>query len=99
MADTQTISCKRCGNKNVVALASTPFNNPLGERIKAEICQDCWKSWLAQQQRLINHYGLSTMDAEHRQILMQNLKAYLFNEGELAQIDTSLEGSITHIQR
>jgi Fe-S cluster biosynthesis and repair protein YggX len=99
MADTDTITCRRCGTKDAPALKSAPFNNPLGERIKGEICQNCWKAWLAQQQMLMNHYGLNTMDPEHRHILMQNLKAYLFNEGELAQIDTSLEGTITHIQR
>jgi hypothetical protein len=39
------------------------------------------------------------MDAEHRKILIDNLKAFLFNEGPMAEIDTSLQGTITHISK
>jgi Fe-S cluster biosynthesis and repair protein YggX len=92
-----TVTCVRC-SKTGPALANAPFRNPLGERIHSSICQDCWKSWLAEQNRLMNHFGLNTMNDEHRQILLQNLKGYLFNEGELARIDTSLQGTITHIK-
>ena len=91
----ETINCKRCGGRNP-ALAKAPFSNALGERIGNEICEGCWKTWLAQQNKLMNHYGLNTMDADHRKIILDNLKAFLFNEGELAQIDTSMEGKIQH---
>lgn len=50
------------------------------------------------QNQLINHFGLSTINPEHQQFLISNLKQFLFHEGELpqAQIDTSLEGTIKH---
>ena len=98
MSDTPTVSCKRC-NRQQPALAKAPFPNPLGERIKAEICDPCWQAWLGHQNKLMNHYGLNTMDPEHRKILIDNLKAFLFNEGPMAEIDTSLEGTITHISK
>ena len=93
-----TITCTRCKQKNP-ALPKAPFPNALGQRIHAEICQPCWQAWLQQQNKLMNHYGLNTMDPDHRQMLIDNLKAFLFNEGPMSQIDTSLEGTITHIQK
>lgn len=91
----ETITCTRCGGRHE-ALAKPPFSNALGQRIHAEICEGCWKTWLAQQNKLMNHYGLNTMDPDHRKIILENLKAFLFNEGQEAHIDTSLEGKIQH---
>ena len=98
MADTQTITCTRCKRTNP-ALAKAPFPNPLGQRIHAEICEPCWQQWLQHQSKLMNHYGLNTMDPEHRKMILDNLKAFLLNEGPLADIDTSLQGTITHISK
>lgn len=98
MSDASTITCTRCKKTNP-ALEKPPFPNPLGERIHREICQGCWQAWLAQQNRLMNHYGLNTMEPDHRKMILDNLKGFLFNEGPMAQIDTSLEGTITHIQK
>jgi Fe-S cluster biosynthesis and repair protein YggX len=98
MADTETISCTHCKQAHP-ALAKAPFPNPLGERIRTEICAPCWQQWLAHQNKLMNHYGLNTMEPEHRKILLDNLKAFLFNEGPMAEIDTSLQGTITHISK
>ncbi len=47
----------------------------------------------------MNHFGLNTMDPDHRQMLLDNLKGFLFNEGPMSQIDTALEGTITHISK
>jgi Fe-S cluster biosynthesis and repair protein YggX len=99
MAETNTVACRRCGNKKAHALPKAPFPNALGERIHTEICQDCWKAWLAKQNQLMNHYGLNTMDPDHRAMLLQNLKAFLFEQGETAGIDESMQGKITHIQK
>ena len=92
-----TITCARC-KQNLPGLAAPPFGNALGKRIHAEICQACWQGWLARQNQLINHYGLSTINPEHQRFLIDNMKAYLWEEGQLpqAQIDTSLEGSVKH---
>jgi Fe-S cluster biosynthesis and repair protein YggX len=47
----------------------------------------------------MNHFGLNTMDPDHRAMLLQNLKAFLFEQGETAGIDESMQGKITHIQK
>jgi Fe-S cluster biosynthesis and repair protein YggX len=92
-----TITCTCCENK-LPALAAAPFSNALGKRIHEQICQGCWSQWLQKQNQLINHFGLSTINPEHQQFLIQNMKAFLFHEGQLpqAEIDPSLQGTISH---
>ena len=60
MAD---VTCVRCGETKP-GLAFAPFNNELGKRLHAEVCQDCWAVWLQRQTALINHYGLNLRDPE-----------------------------------
>ena len=90
-----TIQCTRCGQK-LPGLAAPPFGGQLGKQVHETICQTCWKSWLTSQSQLINHYGLSTINPDHQQFLIENLKAYLFGTGKTADIDTSLQGKISH---
>jgi len=90
-----TINCVRC-KQNLPGLDAPPFSNALGKRIHEQVCQACWKSWLATQNQLINHYGLSTINPEHQQFLIQNMQAFLFGVGDQAEIDTSLQGKISH---
>jgi len=97
MTDT-TFSCTRCKRPGP-ALEKPPFPNAIGQRIQAGICQPCWKEWLQKQNQLMNHFGLNTMDPDHRQMLLDNLKGFLFNEGPMSQIDSALEGTITHISK
>ena len=89
------LTCAKCQQK-LPGLEAAPFANALGRRIHAEICAACWKAWVATQQQLINHYGLSTINPDHQQFLIQNMEAFLFGGGAQAEIDTSLQGKITH---
>jgi Fe-S cluster biosynthesis and repair protein YggX len=91
----EVIECVRCGQK-LPGLERPPFGGALGKRIHEGVCQACWKAWVATQNQLINHYGLSTINPEHQQFLIQNMEAFLFGSGLQAQIDTSMEGKISH---
>ncbi len=91
----ETIKCTRCNQKQP-AMEKAPFGAAIGKRIHAEICGGCWKAWLATQNQLINHYGLSTINPEHQQFLLQNMEAFLFGGGIKTQIDSSLQGTISH---
>lgn len=93
MAD--VIKCTRCGHK-LPSLEKAPFGGPLGRKIHEQICQACWKAWVATQNQLINHYGLSTINPEHQQFLIQNMESFLFGKGLQTSIDTTLQGTITH---
>jgi Fe-S cluster biosynthesis and repair protein YggX len=91
-----TITCARC-NQKLPQLGAPPFGSALGKRIHEQICQACWQQWLAKQNQLINHFGLSTINPEHQRFLIDNMKAFLFDEGgEQAQIDASLQGTVSH---
>ena len=90
-----SVNCARC-QQTLPGLAAPPFGGALGRRIQEQICQACWKAWVASQNQLINHYGLSTINPEHQQFLIQNMEAFLFGVGQQAEIDTSLEGKVSH---
>ncbi len=91
----EVIECSRCHEK-LPGIERPPFGGELGKKIHEQICQSCWKAWLMTQNQLINHYGLSTINPEHQQFLIQNMEAFLFDEGLQTQIDTSLQGTISH---
>jgi Fe-S cluster biosynthesis and repair protein YggX len=91
----EVIECVHCRQK-LPGLEKAPFGGPLGRRVHEQVCQACWKAWLSTQQQIINHYGLSTINPEHQQFLIQNMEAFLFGVGQQAEIDTSMEGKITH---
>ena len=94
MSDADRVSCARCGEDRE-ALASPPFRDDLGRRVQEEICRDCWEEWKERQMLLINHFGLNLREKEAREFLVENLKAYLFDEGEGgAEIDVSKEGQV-----
>jgi Fe-S cluster biosynthesis and repair protein YggX len=89
----EEIKCSRCQKKRP-ALGYAPIPTDLGQRIGNEICQSCWSEWLAKQNMLINHYGLNLANPETHDFLFDNMRAFFFNENQMADIDTSKEGSI-----
>ncbi len=90
MAD---IQCKRCGETRA-GLDKAPFRTELGARITSEICQVCWKEWLAYQTALINHYGLDVRERDAREFLTKNMESFLFAAGNTDDIDTTKQGTI-----
>ena len=91
------ITCTRCGQTRA-GFEKPPVGvgGAAGQRIVAEICQQCWADWLKQQTMLINHYGLNLMDPQARQFLTKNRDAYLFKTGAGENVDTSKKGTISY---
>ena len=87
------IQCVRCGQTRA-GLEKAPFRNELGERIRAQICEVCWKEWLAYQTALINHYGLDVRERDARDFLTRNMEGFLFTGGKTEDIDTTKQGTI-----
>lgn len=87
------ITCKRCG-KQGAQLPYAPFRNELGERIHAEICQQCWSEWLQQQTMLINHYGLNLREPEAKTFLTEQTEKFLYG-GDTDEVDTTKQGTIS----
>ena len=88
------IACRRHCDAPGPPLARPPFRSELGERIVREICANCWRDWLQHQTLLINHFGLDPRKVESRDFLYGQVRAVLFGEGEVAEIDTSKQGTI-----
>ena len=89
------VTCSRCGQTRA-GFERPPFPGTIGARVREQICQDCWGQWLKQQTMLINHYGLNVMDPQARQFLTRNMEAFLFRAGQLDDVDTSKQGTISH---
>lgn len=87
------ITCVRCGETRA-GLEKAPFRSEIGQRIQAQICQVCWKEWLAYQTALINHYGLDVREPDAKEFLTKNMQAFLFSSGDAEDIDTSKQGTI-----
>lgn len=89
------VTCSRCGQSRA-GFERPPVGvaGAVGERIVAEVCQQCWADWLKQQTMLINHYGLNLMDPQARTFLSRNREAYLFKAGREEGVDTTRQGSI-----
>ena len=86
--------CRRHPGEDRPTLPAPPFKGELGERIHQHICADCWKDWLTHQTILMNHFGLDPRKKQSRDFLYEQLRAVLFDEGEIAPVDTSQQGSI-----
>lgn len=91
----EDFKCTRCDRTDSGRVPSPPFPTELGQRIQGEICHECWEEWKRRQMLMINHYGLKLHEAEARDFLYGNLRAFLFGEGEMtADIDPGDEGSV-----
>ena len=89
------VHCLKC-DKKVEPLGYAPLPNELGQRVGEETCEPCWQDWLKKQTQLINHFGLDVSNPESHEYLFDQMKLYLFNEGEqMEDIDESKEGSVS----
>ena len=74
------VFCAKLG-RVLPGLARPPVGGPLGERIFNQVSEQAWQMWLQHQVLLINHYGLSMANPEHRALLMEQLEEFFFGEG------------------
>ncbi len=83
---TRMVNCAKLG-REAEGLDAPPFPGPLGERIYNTISREAWAGWTKQQTMLINEYRLSAIDPKARAFLQEQMKAYLFGEGEQAAVN------------
>ena len=72
MAD---VTCSRCGQTRAGAGRVLP--GAIGDEIEQRVCVQCWTEWLAQQIRVINHYGLRPALREDREKLYDFTRDFL----------------------
>jgi Fe-S cluster biosynthesis and repair protein YggX len=70
------VACQRCGERKL-ALEQAPVPGKWGPIVLAHTCADCWRAWVDEQTRLINHERLLPSDPEHRRVLYARMAAFL----------------------
>jgi len=68
--------CRRCEQEKT-ALTAAPLPGKWGPIVLEQTCADCWREWVEEQTRLINHEGLRPAEAEHRKLLYERMAAFL----------------------
>lgn len=62
------------------------YPGDLGKKVFENISKEAWAQWQTKQIMLINEKKLNMMNLEHRQLLEQHMKAFLF-EGQDVEIE------------
>ena len=70
------VTCRRCGQTRP-GLERAPLPGRWGAAVLAGTCAECWREWIEEQTRLINHERLLPSEPAHRQVLYQRLQAFL----------------------
>ena len=71
------VQCIKLGQE-LPGLERPPYPGELGQRIFENVSQQAWDLWKRQAVVLINHYGLSLMDAQAQQFLRQQMEDFFF---------------------
>lgn len=70
------VACARCGQERE-GLETAPTGGPMGQRVLANICQQCWDEWRETSAQLINHYGLVLGDPRTRAEMRRVMREFL----------------------
>ena len=70
------VACRRCGQRKA-ALTQAPLPGKWGPLVQAGTCADCWRDWIEEQTRLINHERLLPSQPEHRKVLYTRMATFL----------------------
>lgn len=73
------VDCAKLGRR-LPGLEQPPFPGELGQRIYENISAHAYEMWKEHQTLIVNHYGLNLADPQARQILMQEMEAFLFED-------------------
>ena len=82
----RTVHCARL-QREAEGLDAPPIPGELGQRIFNEISKEAWQAWLGHQTMLINEHRLAGFDPKARAYLKEQMLAFLFSEGEVAQVE------------
>lgn len=78
----RTVFCQRL-QKEAEGLDFQLYPGELGKRIYDNISKEAWVAWQQKQTMLINEKKLNMMNTEHRQLLEQEMVAYLFEGADI----------------
>jgi len=70
------VLCVRCG-KAGPRLPRPPFRNQQGQTIQQQVCQDCWREWLAMGTKVINELRLPMHEPEGQRVYDRHMLEFL----------------------
>ncbi len=70
------VNCIRC-HETREAIEGTSYGGKVGEMLKAEVCNVCWKEWYEQSVKLINEHRLNLREPAARDFLSTQMKIFL----------------------
>ncbi len=73
-------ACSRCG-RPAGQLSEPPFRGALGEKIHANICENCWGEWISMGTKVINEMGLKLSDPQCQDAYDQHMTEFLQLDG------------------
>lgn len=76
----RTVFCEY-EQRDTEGLDFVPWPGELGKRVFAHVGKAGWAAWLAHQTMLINENRLSPMNPEHRALLEDEMRKFLFGGG------------------
>jgi Fe-S cluster biosynthesis and repair protein YggX len=68
--------CSRCGRPDG-RLPDPPFKGQLGRRVFENVCQTCWREWIALGTKVINEMGLQLADPRAQKVYDEHLLEFL----------------------
>ena len=68
--------CSRCGRPSG-KLPKPPFKGPLGEKVFAHACENCWREWIGMGTMVINELGLVLSSPEGQDAYDQHMIEFL----------------------
>ncbi|HIE01118.1 MAG: oxidative damage protection protein [Candidatus Parabeggiatoa sp.] len=69
-------------DREAEGLKVPPYPGELGKKIYETVSDEAWEMWKKQQTMLINEYRLSPADPKTRKMVQEEMKKFLFGEGE-----------------
>jgi|TARA_B100001971_G_C18080814_1_gene478186 Fe-S cluster biosynthesis and repair protein YggX len=78
----RTVQCALL-KREAEGLSVAPYPGELGQRVFENISKDAWQQWLERLVLIINENQLSTADPASLDLIEENMKGFLFQEGDL----------------
>lgn len=86
----RTVNCLIL-KKEAPGLEQVPHPGDLGIRIYENISEEGWRQWLDRLTIIMNEMRLSTADPQTLEVIEQNMKGFLFGEGEAGQMPAGFQ--------
>ncbi len=89
------VHCARCERDAPAVSSRLTFSGELAERIRAGVCQSCWREWLEMQIKVINEYRLHMGEPEHRKALNKFAEQFFRFDGGDGSLGAGPQGGLS----